>query len=155
MPDNNESSESSVTISKNIAHKGITSDHNSTKEVPCAMDDGEAVSSPNKSSALKLDSNTVDAQRGSESCLIKAVIKSSKNNVSNKEKGADDSVLETSRTAIGVNEIDSSKSKSVVLSSGDDIVTSEEDDKTKEDAMEVDSECTDSESHIQTSSSVM
>ena len=58
-----------------------------------------------------------------------------------------------SNDAIGVNEIDSSISKSVVLSSED--VTRDENDRTKEDAMEVDAECTGSESHIETSSTIM
>ena len=58
-----------------------------------------------------------------------------------------------SNDAIGVNEIDSSISKSVVLSSED--VTIDEDNRTKEDAMEVDAECTGSESHIETSSTIM
>ena len=58
-----------------------------------------------------------------------------------------------SNDAIGVNEIDSSISKSVVLSSED--VTRDEDERTKEDAMEVDTECTGSESHIETSSTIM
>ena len=58
-----------------------------------------------------------------------------------------------SNDAIGVNEIDSSITKSVVLSSED--VTRDEDDRTKEDAMEVDTECTGSESHIETSSTIM
>merc|ERR1711902_134995 len=57
-----------------------------------------------------------------------------------------------SSDAIGVNEIDSSISKSVVLSSED--VTRDEDDRTKEDSMEVDAECTGSESHIETSSTI-
>ena len=58
-----------------------------------------------------------------------------------------------SNDAIGVNEIDSSISKSVVLSSED--VSRDEDDRTKEDSMEVDAECTGSESHIETSSTIM
>ena len=58
-----------------------------------------------------------------------------------------------SNDAIGVNEIDSSISKSVVLSSED--VRRDENDRTKEDAMEVDTECTGSESHIETSSTIM
>ena len=115
------------------------------------MDHGEAVSSQCNMSGLKVDSNIVNVQRGSDQCLMK----SSTNNVTNDENGAIDNALENSKTAIGVNEIDSSISKSVVLSSGDGIATSEEDEKTKDDAMEVDSECSGSESHIQTSSTVM
>ena len=62
-------------------------------------------------------------------------------------------IYNKSNDAIGVNEIDSSISKSVVLSSED--VTRDENDRTKEDAMEVDAECTGSESHIETSSTIM
>lgn len=62
-------------------------------------------------------------------------------------------IYNKSNDAIGVNEIDSSISKSVVLSSED--VTIDEDNRTKEDAMEVDAECTGSESHIETSSTIM
>ena len=62
-------------------------------------------------------------------------------------------IYNKSNDAIGVNEIDSSISKSVVLSSED--VSRDEDDRTKEDSMEVDAECTGSESHIETSSTIM
>ena len=70
----------------------------------------------------------------------------------NEENRAIDNTL---NDAIGVNEIDSSISKSVVLSSAESNVSRDEDDKTKEDAMDVDTECTGSESHIETSSTLI
>ena len=70
----------------------------------------------------------------------------------NEEYRAIDNTL---NDAIGVNEIDSSISKSVVLSSEDSNVSRDEEDRTREDAMEVDAECTGSESNIETSSTVM
>ena len=70
----------------------------------------------------------------------------------NEENRAIDNTL---NDAIGVNEIDSSISKSVVLSSAESNVSRDEGDKTKEDAMDVDAECTGSESHIETSSTLI
>ena len=70
----------------------------------------------------------------------------------NEENRAIDNTL---NDAIGVNEIDSSISKSVVLSSAESNVSTDEGDKTKEDAMDVDAECTGSESHIETSSTLI
>ena len=93
------------------------------------------------------DPKTLDAQKTSDKTSIKAT--------TNKGRGISDSTTENSRDALGVNEIDSSISKSVVLSSGDDTVTNEDEEEMKEDAMEVDTECTVSESHIQTTSTVM
>ena len=90
---------------------------------------------------------TLDAQKISDKTSIKAT--------TNKGRGISDSTSENSTDALGVNEIDSSISKSVVLSSGDDTVTNEDEEEMKEDAMEVDTECTVSESHIQTTSTVM
>ena len=90
---------------------------------------------------------TLDAQKISDKTSIKAT--------TNKGRGISDSTSENSTDALGVNEIDSSISKSVVLSSGDDAVTNEDEEEMKEDAMEVDTECTVSESHIQTTSTVM
>ena len=89
------------------------------------------------------DPKTLDAQKTSEKTSIKAT--------TNKGRVISDSTSDT----LGVNEIDSSISKSVVLSSGDDTVTNEDEEEMKEDAMEVDTECTVSESHIQTTSTVM
>ena len=93
------------------------------------------------------DPKTLDAQKNSDKTSIKAT--------TNKGRGISDSTSENSTDALGVNEIDSSISKSVVLSSGDDTITNEDDGEMKEDAMEVDTECTVSESHIQTTSTVM
>ena len=93
------------------------------------------------------DPKTLDAQKTSDKTSIKAT--------TNKGRGISDSTSENSKDALGVNEIDSSISKSVVLSSGDDTVTNEDEEEMKEDAMEVDTECTVSESHIQTTSTVM
>ena len=93
------------------------------------------------------DPKTLDAQKTSDKTSIKAT--------TNKGRGISDSTSENSTDALGVNEIDSSISKSVVLSSGDDTVTNEDEEEMKEDAMEVDTECTVSESHIQTTSTVM
>ena len=93
------------------------------------------------------DPKTLDAQKISDKTSIKAT--------TNKGRGISDSTSKNSTDALGVNEIDSSISKSVVLSSGDDTVTNEDEEEMKEDAMEVDTECTVSESHIQTTSTVM
>ena len=93
------------------------------------------------------DPKTLDAQKISDKTSTKAT--------TNKGRGISDSTSENSTDALGVNEIDSSISKSVVLSSGDDTVTNEDEEEMKEDAMEVDTECTVSESHIQTTSTVM
>ena len=78
-----------------------------------------------------------------------------KNSIDMGENEENRAIDNTLNDAIGVNEIDSSISKSVVLSSAESNVSRDEDDKTKEDAMDVDTECTGSESHIETSSTLI
>jgi hypothetical protein len=102
-------------------------------------------------SVLKSNVSPVEAQMNSDRSIIKEVGKSSVNIASNEDKGTVHSTIESKKIAVGVNEVDSSISKSVVLSSGDDLVP--EEDEEKEDAMDVDTECSGSESHIETSSS--
>ena len=109
------------------------------------MDDGNGVSSRQDGS---------DFQSSNQSPK-KEVSKNSVNIGVKEENRAIENNLDTSNDAIGVNEIDSSISKSVVLSSEDSEASRDEEDRTKEDAMEVDTECTGSESHIETSSTVM
>merc|ERR1712183_15908 len=133
-------SETVVTISKSIEHKKNSTSPTSTKEVRSAIENSDVAAEVDKLS----DPKTLDAQKTSDKTSIKAT--------TNKGRGISDS---TSENALGVNEIDSSISKSVVLSSGDDTVTNEDEEEMKEDAMEVDTECTVSESHIQTTSTVM
>ena len=117
------------------------------------MDDRDTVRSQKEISNLQSSVSVGEAQKSSDKIMIKEADKSSVNNISNEEKSTVNSTTDNTKTAIGVNEIDSSISKSVVLSSEDNLVS--EDDKTKEDAIEVDTECTGSESHIQTSSTIM
>merc|ERR1712183_1016953 len=136
-------SETVVTISKSIEHKKNSTSPTSTKEVRSAIENSDVAAEVDKLS----DPKTLDAQKTSDKTSIKAT--------TNKGRGISDSTTENSRDALGVNEIDSSISKSVVLSSGDDTVTNEDEEEMKEDAMEVDTECTVSESHIQTTSTVM
>merc|ERR1719347_1158019 len=76
-----------------------------------------------------------------------------KNSIDMGENEENRAIDNTLNDAIGVNEIDSSISKSVVLSSAESNVSRDEGDKTKEDAMDV--ECTGSESHIETSSTLI
>ena len=78
-----------------------------------------------------------------------------KNSIDMGENEENRAIDNTLNDAIGVNEIDSSISKSVVLSSAESNVSRDEGDKTKEDAMDVDAECTGSESHIETSSTLI
>ena len=78
-----------------------------------------------------------------------------KNSIDMGENEENRAIDNTLNDAIGVNEIDSSISKSVVLSSAESNVSRDENDKTKEDAMDVDAECTGSESHIETSSTLI
>ena len=120
---------------------------------PSRMVERDTVRSQNEISKLQSNVSAGDPEKSSDKSMIKEGDKSSVNNISNDEKSTVNSTADSTRTAVGVNEIDSSISKSVVLSSEDNLVS--EDDKTKEDAMEVDTECTGSESHIQTSSTIM
>ena len=109
------------------------------------MDDENGVSSREDGSDFQISNQSPK----------KEVTKNSVNVGAKEENRAIDNSLDTSNDAIGVNEIDSSISKSVVLSSVDSQVSKDEEERTKEDAMEVDTECTGSESHIETSSTIM
>ena len=109
------------------------------------MDDGNGVSSRQDGLDFQ-SSNQSPTKEVSKNCISIAV---------KEENRAIEKNLDTSNDAIGVNEIDSSISKSVVLSSEDSNVSRDEEDRTKEDAMDVDTECTGSESHIETSSTLI
>merc|ERR1719429_985785 len=87
-----------------------------------------------------------ESMKSSEMSPKKGINKNSIDMGENEENRAIDNTL---NDAIGVNEIDSSISKSVVLFSAESNVSRDEDDKTKEDAMDVETECTGSESHIE------
>lgn len=115
------------------------------------MDDGDVMRSTNITSNLQSNLNSEDAQRDSNKSVMKAIDKISMN-IDKHLKDTEVIALRATKTETGVNEIDSSISKSVVISSGDDILSEQN---TKEDSMEVDTECTGSESHIRTSSSIM
>merc|ERR1712150_13601 len=121
-----------------------------TKE---GMDDG--VSSRPDDSDLQANSIAPEVTKSSNESPKKEINKNSVTIGVKAENRPIDNNLDTSNDAIGVNEIDSSISKSVVLSSEDGQVSKNEEDRTKEDAMEVDTECTGSESHIETSSTIM
>ena len=121
--------------------------------MPSGLEDEDVTGSPNEMSVLQSNVSPSEAQMSSDRSIIKEVGKSSVNITSNEDKGTVHGTIESTRTAIGVNEVDSSTRKSVVLSSGVDLVP--EEDKEKEDAMDVDTECSGSESHIQTSSSTL
>ena len=116
------------------------------------MNESDVMRSTNITSSVQSNSNSEDAQRGSDQSGLKAIDKTSMSIASNEATDSEVSALGNTKTVTGVNEIDSSISKSVVLSSADDILTEKN---TKEDSMEVDTECTGSESHIRTSSSIM
>ena len=113
--------------------------------------DEDVTGSPNEVSVLQTNVSPSEDQMSSDRSIIKVVSKSSVNITSNEDKGTVHSTIESTGNAIGVNEVDSSIRKSVVLSSKDDLLS--EEDKEREDAMDVDTECSGSESHIQTSSS--
>ena len=117
------------------------------------MDDG--VSSRPDESDLQANSIAPEVTKSSNESPKKEINKNSVTIGVKAENRPIDNNLDTSNDAIGVNEIDSSISKSVVLSSEDSQVSKDEEDRTKEDAMEVDTECTGSESHIETSSTIM
>ena len=113
--------------------------------------DEDATGSPNEVSVLQTNVSQSEDQMNSDRSIIKVVSKSSVNITSNEDKGTVHSTIESTGSSIGVNEVDSSIRKSVVLSSRDDLVS--EEDKEKEAAMDVDTACSGSESHIQPSSS--
>ena len=117
------------------------------------MDDG--VSSRPDESDLQANSIAPEVTKSSNESPKKKINKNSVTIGVKAENRPIDNNLDTSNDAIGVNEIDSSISKSVVLSSEDSQVSKDDEDRTKEDAMEVDTECTGSESHIETSSTIM
>ena len=109
--------------------------------------------STNVTSKLQSSEVSEDVQEGSDKSMMKGIDKTAKTIDPNEVRDTEVSTLDNKNTISGDSEIDSSISKSVVLSSGDDNILSEKN--TKEDSMEVDTECTASEGHIRTSSSII
>ena len=121
--------------------------------VPRTINECDVMRSTNVTSKLQSSEVSEDVQEGSDKSMMKGIDKTAKTIDPNEVRDTEVSTLDNKNTISGDSEIDSSISKSVVLSSGDDNILSEKN--TKEDSMEVDTECTASEGHIRTSSSII
>ena len=121
--------------------------------VPRTISECDVMRSTNVTSKLQSSEVSEDVQEGSDKSIMKGTDKTAMTIDPNEVSDTEVSTLDNKNTMSGDSEIDTSISKSVVLSSGDDSILSEKN--TKEDSMEVDTECTASEGHIRTSSSII